>query len=973
MVITRVEIRFTIVWFLLIVCVSRAYSQSVVNWTGVTNSDWSTASNWSSNTVPGATDNVQIGVVAFNNSNQPVINSNVQVESLTFGGIVPVTLAVSAGALLQVIGNIEEQHSSSDVAPSATLTGAGSVSCASLVVGNAIMPKLVINKATFFKSNIAALTITGNLILRSSSVDLLSGAIAHNNSTFSLEGGTLTLSGTITTANISPIYLTSFTGAKPMSKFVINITSDQNATLKLQNSNALAISNPDYASIDFYNYVSGNGTSTVEYSGGSQQVYTNTTHVIDTLPHLYQNLSITGTGNKLVGFSNNNNLDIGGDLAITGGTLDLNTYTTTTILGGNFINRGTVLMGAYTTTFNGSSFFNSGTFTAGNGATLFSGNTAQSLTDSTQNGTFFYKVGFNNMGAKNILSGNFAVRPGGKIRMSNSATIVVSAAATLTLDADSTGYASVAALSPGCTITGQVNVQQYIQGSVYLQNTSARGYRVFSSPVNYTGTLSGDRSFGVGYLQGTNSYNGLMTSGLSGGGFDVVGNPNMYIFREDISVCNSSFACGNYKAIGKINYTDPHLIGTLQRFTTSYIVDTTLSLPVGTGILFFVRGNRVMSNGTTTGTKTTSPYNFPEDVTLNNFGTINQGDIQAKSWFRNDHYLSYTNSAAISNNPQSIGLNLLGNPYPSAINWDNFSATDSSSPLYGPNLVTAVYIFNHASGQFDAYLPSALHDKTQIYTGTGAATNIIPSGIGFLVKVNDSIPNNPYAASLLFREGAKFDPDAGGSAGTFAVAAGNGQVLMAASKSSAPAAIPSRFTTRTNAVHIASSAVLKTKLPITSNAANSAGLVNSPELNIRLKLFSVNDTTHDDDILIRFEAGARNRYSPSEDAYDLGGTDDAMVMLSSYSSNHIPLSINALPLPKQSVSVGLYTNAVQNGTYVLKASAINNVPASYHILIKDKLTGKQTDLRQQLQYTFTIDKTDKRSYGDRFDLLISAN
>ncbi|MDO3628868.1 hypothetical protein [Mucilaginibacter sp. BT774] len=973
MVITRALFRYIIVLFLQVACASLSYGQSAINWTGTTSSDWATASNWSTNSVPGATDNVQIGVITFNGANQPVISSNVQVGSITFGGSAPVSLTVASGFLLQVTGNIVEQHSDSDIAPLVTLTGAGSVTCASLVVGNVIMPKLVRNKATVFQSNVAALTITGNLIIKSSSIDLLSGGLAHNNSTFSLEGGVLTINGTITTTNISPAYLPAFSGDKPLSKFVININSNQNATLKLQNSNALSVSNPNYASIDFYNYVSGTGTSTVEYGGGNQQIYTNTTHVIDSLPHLYQNLSVSGTGNKIVGFSNNNNLDIGGNLYITGGALDLNTYTTTTTVGGNFSNRSTVTFGANTTTFNGGTFFNSGTFTVGTGATLFSGNSAQSLTDSTQNGTFFRKLGFNNSGAKSIVSGNFAVMSSGKIRMSNSAAVSVASAATLTLKADSTGYASIAALASGCSISGQVNVEQYIQGSVYLNNTSARGYRVFSSPVNYTGTLSGDRNFAMGYLHGTNNYNGIYTTGLSGGGFDAAGNPTIYLLREDIAVCNSSFACGNNKPIGQINNADPHLIGTMQRFTTTYVVDTTVTLPVATGVLFFFRGNRVLNNGTTAGTKTTSPYNYPEDVTLTNTGTINQGDVQAKDWFRSDHYLSYTNSAVISNSGLR-GTNRVGNPYPAPINWDNFSATDSTSPIYGPNLNTTIYIINPASSQYSTYKATPSHDRTQVYAGTGIATNIIQSGYGFDVLVNDTVPNNPHAATLLFRETAKFDPDAAasGSVGTFAVA-GNRQVLMTA-KSGASVISSSKFTVKTaSARNVANPAKVLPKSQLTSLSAKPVSVNIAPEQNIRLKLHAVDDTVRDDDILIRFDAAAQNKYNPAEDAYDLGGTDEAKVMLSSYSSNHTPLAINTLPLPARSISIGLYTNAVESGTYVLRASAIKNIPANYHIILKDKIKGSVVDLRLQPRYVFTIDKANKSSFGDRFDLLISLN
>jgi hypothetical protein len=81
-----------------------------------------------------------------------------------------------------------------------------------------------------------------------------------------------------------------------------------------------------------------------------------------------------------------------------------------------------------------------------------------------------------------------------------------------------------------------------------------------------------------------------------------------------------------------------------------------------------------------------------------------------------------------NNNTYTQGNNLVGNPYPSAIDWDAVSGWTKS------NIDNAIYYFNASamdeySGTYSSYVNGISSD--------GVASNIIPSMQGFLIHVSD--------------------------------------------------------------------------------------------------------------------------------------------------------------------------------------------------------------------------------------------
>ncbi|GEM_PF-1705629 len=95
-------------------------------------------------------------------------------------------------------------------------------------------------------------------------------------------------------------------------------------------------------------------------------------------------------------------------------------------------------------------------------------------------------------------------------------------------------------------------------------------------------------------------------------------------------------------------------------------------------------------------------------VTFN--GSLNTGPLS----------IGVTNHAGSGATHNSLGYNFVGNPYPSALDWDAAGWTKT-------NIDNTIYIFNPLAGQYGAYTGGG--------TGTNNVTNIIPHGQGFFVHV----------------------------------------------------------------------------------------------------------------------------------------------------------------------------------------------------------------------------------------------
>lgn len=127
-------------------------------------------------------------------------------------------------------------------------------------------------------------------------------------------------------------------------------------------------------------------------------------------------------------------------------------------------------------------------------------------------------------------------------------------------------------------------------------------------------------------------------------------------------------------------------------------------LTVGQGGLVFVRGDRSIAAPAWY----TAPFPPQNAVTIDFDGPVNYGDINLP--------LTYTSSV----DPLADGWNLIGNPYPAPIDWDDPSVTKN-------NISNIIYVLNPATSSYEVY-----NGNNGLFTGT--MTNIVPSGMGFFVQ-----------------------------------------------------------------------------------------------------------------------------------------------------------------------------------------------------------------------------------------------
>lgn len=139
-----------------------------------------------------------------------------------------------------------------------------------------------------------------------------------------------------------------------------------------------------------------------------------------------------------------------------------------------------------------------------------------------------------------------------------------------------------------------------------------------------------------------------------------------------------------------------------------------------------------------------------------------------------------------------------------------------------------------------------------------------------------------------------------------------------------------------------------------------------------LRLQMAQNPVNTDEIIISFDPNASVNYVRTEDASTLQGF--GQVSLSSLSSDNVALSINALPLPPTSYSIGLAVNAKTDGTYTLNMTTMNAIPTIFEIWLKDNYRKDSLDYRSNTSYTFDIYKADPNSFGTgRFSLVVRQN
>lgn len=582
----------------------------------------------------------------------------------------------------------------------------------------------------------------------------------------------------------------------------------------------------------------------------------------------------------------------------TGATVNAGTGSTSSLtFTGSYQNSsgGTFTAGGGSVYFN-SSYSNSGTFTAGSGTVYFNFAGAQALSDASAAGTTFKNVNFQNSGTKTMSgTGGFAVSSSGVLTMAGTATLA--AGGVLTLKSDATGSATVAAIPTGTSITGNVNVERFITGGGLLKY---RDYRLFSSPVYASSQTLGASTGNVYNLKYLNTSNTSypITTGASGGGFDKVGNPSIYLYREDRAANNNVFSGGNFIGVSSIT-------GTTLSYNTFNNTTSSGYLPVGNGFFFFYRGSKASLTGRTT-LPITSTY-YPDNTTVTQVGTLNQGNVPVILWYNSSTANSYQSTLSLTSGNK--GFNLVGNPYASSIDWSTFNSSSpvANSPIYGTNVDVQIYEYDPAQvnvyGSYNSLTDKALNNGNKI----------IASGQGFFVKATLA------GATLKFTEAAKSTTQlASGSSllmGTPVANSAYGQYLK---------------------LNISKDTTSKFEVLIGFNSKLNA---------------SYNEDT--------------------DDLYFNGQNPAQSMSLYSADKVRLVSKWLAFPKAKLADTVNVNVRASASGQYKITRSDLQSIPNLYQIWLMDNYKKDSLDIKHNTDYVFDLNLADTNSYGThRFQVII---
>jgi hypothetical protein len=400
---------------------------------------------------------------------------------------------------------------------------------------------------------------------------------------------------------------------------------------------------------------------------------------------------------------------------------------------------------------------------------------------------------------------------------------------TFTIQSDANGSGTIGPITGAAPFYNTYNVERYLSGG----SSAYRSYRSLSSPVHAASETSNGNTFNVysiNYVAATAPTTG---SGGTSGGFTQAGNPTFYLFRDNIAPSNTTFTSGNFRGVGNISSSPSY---TIDNDGSGYYI------PAGNGFLFFDRGDKTNISAKFT------PGTSAESITLTATGKLNTGSVTVTPWFTpSSATLDYS---SVTGNSSIIGYALVGNPYPSSIDWETYSASSNTAGIYAPNVGPTIYILN----------PLNLNYETYIQGNAGVGTysdyaNIIPSGQGFFVAALSS------SASLTFNEAAKTNTQ---------VSSANGNLFLGAP----PKPLASQY--------------------------------------LRIKM--IKDSIQNDAILINFNSMAKSQYDFNEDAIYRPGSGAVSLSSRSADSvslaiNSLPLPKKAplaIPLNVNAKTDGLY-------------------------------------------------------------------
>jgi hypothetical protein len=851
------------------------------DWTGVTSTAWEDPTNWTPNTVPASTDLVQIGILTF--TSQPTVTNPQLCAAITFG--TSKTIVLTINTTLTVSGDITQNNTNNNTKYRSEITGSGTLTCQNVTIGNSDIPA---NSTTLAQDSIVISSLVNNFNILGN-VNLISNASANGNvayfPAFNLDANTVTINGQITSSNTNAVtsaYISnSGWGFPTRGRFNANNANHPN-TLILNNVNPISLPFSTDQGIDFNN--SGSTSATIIYNAtaNSQQVFTSNDTYVGRAGGNYYNLTFKG-GTKLVD---------GGNLTLTGN------FDNSSGAIADFVTNATNLdlVGTGTQTISGGSTVN----------TLYTGNPT---------GTVFYNLTIETTSSPVVqLLGNNNIAALGTISFTSSATVnagAVGTANTLTILSNSIGDGSIGDLK-NAVISGTINVQRYIPGG-------ARRYMLLSSPVANTSTTTYDlnplkvNTLITGPGGSTNGFNDAPSTGNS---------PSVFVFDENAPLTvNANLVTGNeFKPFASLSQT----------------------VPTATGIMFYFRGNQnVIKNG---GSAFSSPFPAAENTTLNFFGAVYKGTgtaIDIVSF--NSPPVTYYNSGVTaqspsagttagtatslsfkSTDPTKKGLNLMGNPFASALDLNLFYSGNNNKYQFYWQLVK-----NAATGPNSSSTKYVVYNAASSATPPTGASRYALSGEGFFIQASNT------NQTVVFKETMK------------AAYPGTANMPAVFSVSSPQLASP-----------IINAASMSTSL---------AAIVPEPPM---LRIEMVQDSVVFNTADIMFDKNAKSTFDPAEDAHYLGSSGQANVLYS-FSSDSLGTAVNYMPDLPHIKQIELYTEfgaySLYSLTFPIKTGLGQN---GYTIYLKDRFLNDSLDVVNNPIYSFNITTTPASYAHNRFYLSI---
>lgn len=345
----------------------------------------------------------------------------------------------------------------------------------------------------------------------------------------------------------------------------------------------------------------------------------------------------------------------------------------------------------------------------------------------------------------------------------------MASAGNLTLLSTATTTSSIGPLTTG-DITGNVNIQSDFTGGF-------RTSKGISSPINDFSNPAPPKNI----YQQLKDYILVTGPGGTANGFDAGGGSP---FQVTIKKYNEA--------------ADPS--PTTQQFTP--IANITEKIKTGEGFFALFRGDRNINPSQ----KLNAPFATPEPVTVAYTGTINKGDVTVD--------LTYTNYPGDIYN----GFNLIGNPYPSTIDWNSGAITKT-------NVANTIYVYK-TDGSFAVWSNGE---------GTNQATSIVQPGQAFYV------PAQSGGGQVIFRESSK-----------------------------APAASPMRFLSLPGKERLA-----QTKESLTmQNVPKQSAMANG-----KLRM-TLDDGINTDEALVIFKKGSEEQLTSEDAVYFGAGSTVSLASLS---------------------------------------------------------------------------------------------